>query len=96
MRKILVNPNSINRETMVLHPCGGISRPGIFEKPSKSWVVSGAVECNNFGSVVKRYSLQDVLENKVNWKYKNGKQRACIVDIDHGTRRVWGGLHEVF
>jgi hypothetical protein len=22
------------------------------------------------------------------WKHKNGKQRTCLTDIDHGTHRI--------
>lgn len=58
---------------------------------SDSWKLLGAVELNNFGYEVRRYSLKQVLENPsdIPWQWKNGKQRTHVIDLDHGTRRVW-------
>ena len=87
----------INRgEYWKLHDNGNIERPGLFG-PSGHWSVVGAVERNNFGHVVKRYTLSEILAepNAIPWKFKNGKQRTFIRDFDHGTLREWGGPHRV-
>ena len=58
-------------------------------QPSGKWVITGAVERNNLGGVVRTYTLAEVLANPsaIPWKHKNGTQRTCLTDIDHGTRR---------
>jgi hypothetical protein len=84
-------------EWMALHADGCVSRPAIGMGPSESRRVVGAVRLNNFGRVVARVSLADILARKVrDWQYKNGKQRWHIVDVDHGTYRTWmNPTHEV-
>lgn len=74
-----------------IHDDGRIQRldiPGF--QPSDTWRCTGAVRLNNFGHVVERFSLADVLAGGIEWKHKNGKQRVHITDLDHGTFRVWG------
>ena len=75
--------------TYTLHPSGEISRPGIVA-PSHQWRLAGAVRFNNFGRTVERKTAAEVLAGEVtNWQYKNGTQRWHIIDVDHGTTRVW-------
>lgn len=80
---------------------GNISRTcpdGFVVRPSSNWRITGAVEYKNvFGRsiVCKRYSLQDILDGKVPFRYKNGKQRCFLTDYDHGAYRVWGNAHDV-
>ena len=31
--------------------------------------------------------------NIEDWKYKNGNPKYTVVDLDHGTRRTWGGMY---
>jgi hypothetical protein len=78
-------------EWFALHADGCISRPAIKMGPSGQWKVTGAVERNNFGGVVRRYSLAQILDDPtaIPWKFKNGKQRVFIQDLDHGTHREW-------
>ena len=78
-------------ERMTLHQNGTISRPEIGMRASGQWRVTGAVEYNNFGYVVRRYSLAQILENPsaIPWSFKNGKQRTHVMDFDHGTKRMW-------
>lgn len=84
-------------ETLLLHENGHVERTckGCVVRPSASWQVIGAVERNNFGRVVQRYSLSDIFaagtegRPPIPWTYKNGKQRVLIQDLDHGTRREW-------
>lgn len=74
----------------IIHASGQIERPGFFA-PSDSWRLLGAVERNNFGRVVRRYSMAEVLESAstIPWKFKNGKQRTFVLDFDHGHMREW-------
>ena len=73
-------------EIFTIHENGEIER----EKwgPSGQWVCTGAVRMNNFGRIVERFSLSDVLEKRVVFSHKNGKQRCFLTDIDHGTHRI--------
>ncbi len=57
--------------------------------PSGQWLLLGAVEQNNFGRITKHYTVADIRAGRVPWKFKNGKQRCFIKDLDHGTMRVW-------
>lgn len=77
-------------EIMKANNEGYIYRPAIgMNQPSKQWKLTGAVRYNNFGSPVEYFSLTDLKLEKVQWKYKNGKQRIHASDWDHGTNRVW-------
>jgi hypothetical protein len=76
-------------EYWMLHADGAIERPGLVNPHAESWRVIGAVRLNNLGSVIERYSLTDILNKRIEWRYKNGKQRVHIIDIDHGTLRMW-------
>jgi hypothetical protein len=68
---------------------GRVSRPGIGMGASGQWVITGAVRLNNFGYVVERFTLAQLFEQKIQWRFKNGKQRVHVCDLDHGTHRVW-------
>lgn len=69
-----------------------------FKVQSSDWRLVGAVEYKTvFGNtvVVRHYTFKDIVEKKVPWKYKNGKQRCYVKDYDHGSFRVWGNDHSV-
>ena len=86
-------------ERMDLHDTGEITRPAIgMFIPSGKWKVIGAVELNNFGKVVKRYSLRQITSNphRIPWKWNNGKQRVFVMDLDHGTKRMWTNDHCIY
>ena len=87
-------------EYMTLHDNGNIERHGNYScGPSGQWKVTGAVLMNKFGHVVQRYSLDNILTDpgSIPWKHANGKQKARITDLDHGTHRVWGSpAHAIF
>lgn len=71
---------------------------GFKVQSSDNWRLVGAVEYKTvFGNtvVVRHYTFKDIVEKKVPWKYKNGKQRCFIQDYDHGSFRVWGNDHSV-
>jgi len=84
-----------NGRYLDLHPDGQIGYPGCL--PSGDWKCTGAVGLNNFGRIVKRYTLKDIQNGRVPWKWKNGKQRCHLTDLDHGTPRMWGSPdHKVY
>lgn len=78
-------------EYMGLYADGSIDRPKINMPPSGDWKVTGAVTVNNFGHVVRRYSLAEILANPsaIPWQHKNGKQMTFVTDLDHGSKRMW-------
>ena len=84
-------------EYMKCNQEGFIYRPEIkMMKPSGQWKIVGAVRYNNFGYPVEYFDLNEVLHAKIQWKFKNGKQRVHVQDFDHGTYRVWmSPTHEV-
>ena len=94
--------DSAGNEYMPVYEGGLIAResragmPETYWRPSGKWVLTGAVERNNFGHVVRRYSLSDLLRLPINWQHKNGKQKVFITDLDHGARRIWGGRKHSF
>lgn len=60
--------------------------------PSDSWKVLGAVEYKTvFGRSVeiRHYTVADIRQGQVPWRFKNGTQRCFLIDLDHGHRRVW-------
>lgn len=85
-----------NSEFWKMHDDGCITRPGIFNTPSTQWRIVGAVRRNNFGHIVERFTLGDILRGGIQWKYKNGAQRVFVQDFDHGTYREWRNSHAVF
>jgi len=69
---------------------GNISRPEIGMKGSGDWCVVGAVLFNNFGNIVARADLSDIVAGNIkDWQYKNGKQKWHVLDYDHGSFRTW-------
>jgi hypothetical protein len=83
-----------------VHEDGAIERitdDGFHVHPSDTWYVVSAVERNNFGNVVRRYSLEEVLTDptSIPWKHRNGAQRVYLRDMDHGTLREWCNAHEL-
>lgn len=77
-------------EYWLLYDNGHIERPGLVS-PSPNWRVTGALERNNFGGIVRRYTLADIIErgDTIPWRFKNGQQRVFVQDFDHGTHREW-------
>jgi hypothetical protein len=88
-----MNTHSIlyGNEYMTLYPDGSVSRPAIKMAASGSWKITGAVTRNNFGHVTRHYTLADILANPsgIPWRFKNGKQKTFVTDLDHGAHREW-------
>lgn len=84
-------------EFMLLHDDGTISRPAIgMHKASGQWRIRGAVQLNNFGHIVQRFTLADIQSGTpIEWKHKNGKQKTFVCDFDHGTNRMWTCSHSI-
>lgn len=86
-------------EYMKANEKGLISRKCLDWHYSKQWKIIGAVRYSNFGYIVESWTWEQIKENpsKIQWKYKNGKQRVHIKDFDHGAIRVWmSPTHYVF
>lgn len=66
---------------------------GEFVRPSGSWLLVGAVTRNNLGAVTRWWTLEELLHTPpwlvIPWRFKNGKQRTFIRDLDHGSVREW-------
>lgn len=77
-------------DTFFANAKGWIERPGLVNG-SERWRIVGAVECNNFGRVVREYTLEQVLADPgaIPWTHKNGTQRTFVRDFDHGAYRQW-------
>lgn len=64
--------------------------------PSKQWIFRGIAKYDNFGNERKRISAEELLAmspnevNSIDWNCKNGKGKWHVLDIDHGTYRIWG------
>ena len=57
--------------------------------PSGSWLFLGAVRYNNFGHEVEHCSFEELKNLNGQWRCSNGKQKWHLIDLDHGTKRVW-------
>lgn len=68
---------------------GRVQRLDGHNRASDSWRITGAVRLNNFGHVVERFTLADVLAGGIRWQHKNGAQRVHLIDFDHGHYRMW-------
>lgn len=82
-------------EWMSIHPNGCIERKAPYTvKPSPQWRVRGAIVYPQNGRGNGGFiSLPELLTKPgaVPWVWRsNGKQRAHILDFDHGTNREWG------
>jgi hypothetical protein len=72
---------------LIVHDDGRVEIKGQFG-PSDTWRIAGAVRFNNFGHIVQRYSLTEVLKSDLRCRHKNGKPRIYLTDLNHGTHRM--------
>lgn len=68
---------------------GRVQRLDHMNTANDSWRVTGAVRINNFGHIVERFTLSDVLAGGIQWQHKNGAQRVHLTDFDHGHHTTW-------
>jgi hypothetical protein len=73
---------TLNEEGMISRVCLN----GVF---SGQWKLLGMARFNNFGNMVERVSFPECLKIQ-DWYYKNGRLKWYPIDLDHGTRRIWG------
>ena len=76
-------------EVYPLNDSGMITRTCLNGAFSGQWQLLAMVRFNNFGNVVERIAFPECL-NITDWEYKNGSLKWHPVDLDHGTRRIWG------
>jgi len=55
---------------------------------SGKWVVRGLAEVLPFGNIGRVQPISDLVGKDL--KFKNGKSKYVLYDIDHGTTRLWG------
>lgn len=70
-----------------------------WKHPHNEWKFLGFAELLPFGHT-RRISFEDsirMMESKTQWLRKNGKPKYTVIDLDHGTQRIWGnaGVHGV-
>lgn len=75
------------RSIYVVDDSGYISAIG--QEPSGAWQIIGAERYNNFGKPVEYLDFHNLHRINGQWRYKNGAQKWFLVDLDHGTKRVW-------
>lgn len=97
MRKLTIVMTNEFREILengqVVRHINGSKEP---YRSSEQWRVTGAIVINNFGNIIRRMTLVELLDelsnDKTNLFYKNGKPKFRICDIDGRTNRVWGEI----
>ncbi len=77
-----------------LHDGGYIERIDVLVPPTINWRALCIRRRNNFGYEVERIRLEcDTCGAErmdgIQWRYKNGKPRWTLVDMDHGTIREY-------
>lgn len=77
------------REAYTLNEAGEITRKCLNNQFSGNWRLLGMARFNNFGSIVERVPFPECLQI-TEWHYKNGRPKWYPMDLDHGTRRIWG------
>lgn len=78
-------------ETFTVDDTGNIHRPQLKGfKPSGQWKFIGLRRYNNFGNPVeyRGFELLKVYP-PTDLRFKNGKPRWRVCDLDHGTQREW-------
>ena len=84
-------------EEMALHADMSISRPHIGLAPSGKWKAAALYERRGgwtryvepIGRTLDRLRAGE-MQSPEAWRFKNGKPRYFLGDIDHGSGRVWG------
>lgn len=90
----------LDKDGHVLQYSNGLNLMNASTEELEKWKITGAVRCNNFGSVVERTTI-DQLANEPNeraLRFKNGSPKWTLTDIDHGTRRIHGNtkVHGIY
>jgi hypothetical protein len=80
-------------ERLILHGNGQVERPSDGSGPSPQWVITGAVTLSAIGRVARVWDLPEILTapGRIPWKDPDGTQRTCLMDVERGAERMWGG-----
>ena len=73
-----------------LYSDGKIQKPDGYLSDGKSWEFIGLLKIipfGRYGEFIKREDCFKIPEKEL--YYKNGKPRYHVVDIDHGSQRIW-------
>lgn len=73
-----------NGDRYVIHPSGAIERTDMLLNPSGQWIMAGLKTGREF------VPLNDITPE---WVQGHNLSRYRVVDIDHGTPRVWAMTH---
>lgn len=69
---------------------GRIQKPDGYMSDGKLWEFVGLLEKKPYGKTGFVISRGEVFKmEEKDFYYKNGKPKFYVVDIDHGTRRIW-------
>lgn len=73
-----------------LYKDGKIEKPDGYISDGKSWEFIGLLEKKPYGKTGFVIPREEVFKmDKSDLYYKNGNPKYYVVDIDHGTRRIW-------
>jgi len=67
----------------------GLNKENASEDELNTWIIRGVHEIKSFGQLGKLIPLSEAVQIK-NFKFKNGKPKYTIEDIDHGSVRIHG------
>jgi hypothetical protein len=87
------------RENYLINAQGEITRAACDWQYSGKWIVLAMVRHNNFGRTVEFIRFADwsdaikrldAMPEGSGWYHNNGKSKWRLLDLDHGTKRLWG------
>jgi hypothetical protein len=85
-----MSERTIEPRGWTIHESGEVQRRDVPDSQADgNWTITGAVERNNLGGVVRHWTLAQIIADPsvIPWKFKNGTQRTCLTDLDHGIHR---------
>ena len=56
---------------------------------SGKWKLNGFRKVLSFNHLGTLVSIRDLIDSKLPLRFKNGRGRFIVEDIDHGTKRYW-------
>ena len=68
---------------------GRIQKPDGYMSDGKSWEFKGMVRKLPFGNIGPLIPREKCFNLPEDIRFKNGKYKYLVVDIDHGSRRIW-------
>jgi hypothetical protein len=83
------NTYQISKEGYVLKYSNGLDKMNASIDELTKWQILGLVEIKPFGNIGHLISLNEAIHIK-DFKFKNGKPKYTLVDLDNGTTRIVG------